>query len=966
MHWLEYYIIPDRENSSFITLLASILVVLSLSLNVLAVPQPGSMGYYDNVSMVFNYNSTFSLGLSDPPTSIWLEGRVRGSADVQVYLINGQERILMFNNSDLLEDEPILDTEVDAIISLINATDQEESSGILTALEYANGTQWDPDDDGKTYFLSAIDLSVRDSVFNFEADTEKACTIWQIYSVYSGNLTTTCYGSVDCCKLYGLLPSPNTRWDTNMYLTYGRFSAAEKNLVGAKVAYADVDLDSEVPKYDVYRGEWDFKPAFFYEPQYSLPNECINTCDLDLETPEIYLEFHMPASTSIELEGVGYIGRGKDLEIPAGSNSTFTLSVVAGDGNARGHYEMSEEEGVYILMVDSSPKRRDISGNITDQSEWNEDILVLENPTAHKMLNAEKRPIGNVKFKGLNSAQGNVTIIFLPSDDPLISTPILVIDGNMSFEEANSEMVQKEDVFLVSKCIRLADDTSCIEWEPYTSDFTSDGKLIRFDVSDPGMYAGLVTSVLDYFVQYADSAKNLFEPSMNTNMEWELDIMTRYDEDISFEVLITAPFFAKDIRLIDRYLNSDVELIEIDEETHDTRSFQVSLRGGRNYTLSYVTDGPTKEEVILSSERDVYVKEILISSNTPFQNIPAFTSIPNVPRNEIIIYYSDGTRRMRTDPTFNLTFSDPDGDGGMNWAYWTVPNTSDEVYTMVCDLRLTDNGNSGAHGLTKINAGGSRSTEISPVANSRLIDGQMRPYDTNIVLGNDNEFKAADVDHQARFPESIGKPISFGVNGGVILSEPLATNDVSVLVGGDTITYYGAWEATDLAYTVSGQGIKEKIILHNGSSPKSFTFKLELQGLALREDEIFELYDRQGQLAFTFSRPYAYDSRGRRGQVTDVLERRNKDYYYTMEVDETFLEKAAYPVVIDPTFDLADSEVSTDGDTDGLTITSDALTMMAGYVNPGVSRAFIEFNISSIPDSAILSGPTPSAQFPET
>jgi len=191
----------------------------------------------DSLYLNITKNATFTVSLSSEPSSLTLTGYAIGGRDVAVYLLTGGDRLLVLNGSMLTEVDPGLDEDISEIIGLLN-TSGNVSSEIQTRLDYAPGSRWDQDDNGREYTTSAIDFTVNGTTLAEGLDTAKLCTLWEIYSVYSGNLTTLCYGWDPCCKLYGIAATSGTKWDDVFYLPYGRFSTTEKNIVAARVIFS--------------------------------------------------------------------------------------------------------------------------------------------------------------------------------------------------------------------------------------------------------------------------------------------------------------------------------------------------------------------------------------------------------------------------------------------------------------------------------------------------------------------------------------------------------------------------------------------------------------------------------------------------------------------------------------------------------------------------------------------------------
>jgi len=111
------------------------------------------------------------------------------------------------------------------LISQTGFTKSDLSKTISIKLEYKSGSVWDSDDDGIESDKAAIDFTVENTLFSWDADESKLCTKWEVYSINNEKATTLCYGNNRCCNLINLAPE-NPKWNDVLFLQYGKYGAS--------------------------------------------------------------------------------------------------------------------------------------------------------------------------------------------------------------------------------------------------------------------------------------------------------------------------------------------------------------------------------------------------------------------------------------------------------------------------------------------------------------------------------------------------------------------------------------------------------------------------------------------------------------------------------------------------------------------------------------------------------------------
>lgn len=139
---------------------------------------------------------------------------------------------------------------------------------------------------------SIVDLSVDKTSFNFDPDSLKLCTKWEVHNAEEETVITFCNGNKDCCGFLGLLLT-KSNWDDVYYSAFNKDGAGLKNIVSAQVIYYDVNLSSETPKAEIINSEWSNLPVKFSYGIISFDKVCVETCLLRLNESSYKLVFEV-------------------------------------------------------------------------------------------------------------------------------------------------------------------------------------------------------------------------------------------------------------------------------------------------------------------------------------------------------------------------------------------------------------------------------------------------------------------------------------------------------------------------------------------------------------------------------------------------------------------------------------------------------------------------------------------------
>ena len=122
-----------------------------------------------------------------------------------------------------------------------------------------------------------------------------------------------------------------------------------------------------------------------------------------------------------------------------------------------------------------------------------------------------------------------------------------------------------------------------------------------------------------------------------------------------------------------------------------------------------------------------------------------------------------------------------------------------------------------------------------------------------------------------------------------------------------SVKYADILEGVDLEYVVSGNDVKENIIVKEKAETYIYQFDMKLNKLAaeIQDDGTIALKDdKSGEVVYTIAMPYMFDANGEHSkEVTYTLEQiNNKEYRITVTADAEWInaEERAFPVTIDP------------------------------------------------------------------
>lgn len=212
--------------------------------------------------------------------------------------------------------------------------------------------------------------------------------------------------------------------------------------------------------------------------------------------------------------------------------------------------------------------------------------------------------------------------------------------------------------------------------------------------------------------------------------------------------------------------------------------------------------------------------------------------------------------------------------------------------------------------------------------------------------------------------KGINKLLRFQYGKGWIELNPQNRQDSKPEINGDTITYHGIYDGTDLQYIVGSDSLIENLILNNNTGTNTFSYDIKENNLThqIQNDGSIAFTDKTtGELAFTMAKPYMYDANGEQSEnVTMQLQDVNNQTVLTVTADPTWLNSPnrVYPVVIDPDIILKQDVKNTfvrkasDGSYNGTNYNNE-LDLETGYYTDAnnvfnvTSRSYLNFNVQN-------------------
>ncbi len=166
----------------------------------------------------------------------------------------------------------------------------------------------------------------------------------------------------------------------------------------------------------------------------------------------------------------------------------------------------------------------------------------------------------------------------------------------------------------------------------------------------------------------------------------QVDIQNLYDQATS-ELKVLLPKDAHNVKVTD--LKNSKEITATADSDELTIRDSLDFNEHKSYLIRYETPSPEKTETALSRKGESLTKNVIVSSDTHYQDVLTYTDIPELDKTlakeQVKLYWQvDGQKTDVTDdPGFDLTFHDTDDDGKYDRMSWIAPHLSTQIFEVV-------------------------------------------------------------------------------------------------------------------------------------------------------------------------------------------------------------------------------------------------------------------------------------------
>ncbi|MDP7140805.1 MAG: hypothetical protein QF362_04815 [Candidatus Woesearchaeota archaeon] len=214
------------------------------------------------------------------------------------------------NNETQVLNETIEDQINESTEELVNETIEEPTTNepeltktIQLALTYYTESSYDTDNNGFEELDGVIDLTVKDTDFNFNASPDNLCTKWTINSIDKNTISNVCHGSSSCCNFLDMDPS-STNWNDPYYSYFEKDNAGYNNLVSAQIIHAYYDFTTL--EADIIYSSSSSLSAKFKAPYIEFEDVCLETCLLPGINETNYNLIFEINNTQLDIDSISY------------------------------------------------------------------------------------------------------------------------------------------------------------------------------------------------------------------------------------------------------------------------------------------------------------------------------------------------------------------------------------------------------------------------------------------------------------------------------------------------------------------------------------------------------------------------------------------------------------------------------------------------------------------------------------
>jgi hypothetical protein len=212
------------------------------------------------------------------------------------------------------------------------------------------------------------------------------------------------------------------------------------------------------------------------------------------------------------------------------------------------------------------------------------------------------------------------------------------------------------------------------------------------------------------------------------------------------------------------------------------------------------------------------------------------------------------------------------------------------------------------------------------------------------------DFQGLKVPFLAKLPRNFKRGYKIGHGDNKLHFKPVGASPSKGYVDeerGNCIHYQDAWNDADVCLELTDKGIKETIVLKTDRAPYKFSFEV----LGTLEDDL-----TAGTMALQPA--WLEDAEGTKRDVTQTIRRVGEQTFIDLEADVVGL---VYPIYIDPTVTIQPNGTAGkdafvySGTPDS---TNDVTNITIGRDSSGLNRGLIQFDLSTIPVSSVITNAT--------
>jgi len=526
-----------------------------------------------------------------------------------------------------------------------------------------------------------------------DVDSSAMCTHYVIESLDDSSSTNICYGGGECCGFLGL-PSSYEYWNSTLYVNPGKFGMTSRNTIKAQVYYFNVSLDPLDSYSDIRYSDIEGILADFFDDKLDF-GTCGETCSIS-STGLHWLEIEV-ISGSIFIANYSYTE-------PTGPNHAPVFSSVPNVTFASGSN----------YSLDLSQYVTDVNGDELYFDYFGTDGVVIEFEGMNALISAS------------SGFTGSVFTFFIANDSKLFSMSdifeINVVEGNVSVENVSINEFLPVTQVEIDKPVTWRKEISVNEsLDNLTINVSGYGFNISVKKKENDRFTpvsvesvsivedGTIESLAEYNngklrkrVNYLLNQKLVQKKRNPNDIALLNELKSLLEERSSYlgsdlegasgkerrEVLRKIKLTEQSVSRIDKRILrvSKLEGVEAvnttaDEELVENVSFASETKVviedlSASMEISYVTDGPTKDEEEISPRK----KRVVVSSDVHYTNVRAYSDIKDSPESAIKLYSVDGdTRNLVKD----VIYEDRDNDSLIDRIYWTVPGLSSQTYEII-------------------------------------------------------------------------------------------------------------------------------------------------------------------------------------------------------------------------------------------------------------------------------------------